>query len=92
MSPLEQRIVKFVGNVQGVGFRFTTCRLAGAFEVTGSVRNCLDGSVECTVEGPRDEIARFLQAMEDRMGYFIRNRTETPAPYSGRFNGFSVTY
>ena len=88
----EQRIVKFAGNVQGVGFRFTTCRLAGSFDVTGSVRNCPDGSVECIVEGEPDEIAAFVQALEDQMGHFIRDRAEVTAPYSGRFHAFGVVY
>jgi len=88
----EQRIIRFAGNVQGVGFRFTTCRLAGSFDVTGSVRNCPDGSVECIVEGAPDEIVAFLQALEDRMGHFIRNRTEVSAPYTGRFRAFGVVY
>jgi len=88
----EQRIIRFSGNVQGVGFRFTTCRLAGSFDVTGSVRNCSDGSVECIVEGAPDEIAAFLQALEDQMGYFIRDRSEVSAPHTGRFHGFGVMY
>ena len=88
----EQRIIRFVGSVQGVGFRFTTCRVAGSFDVTGSVRNCPDGGVECIVEGRPDEIAAFLQALEDQMGHFIRNRTEVSAPHTGRFHGFGVAY
>ena len=88
----EQRIIRFAGSVQGVGFRFTTCRVAGAFDVTGSVRNCSDGSVECIVEGTPDEIVAFLHAMEDQMGHFIRSRTEASAPYTGRFHGFGVAY
>jgi len=88
----QQRIVRFAGNVQGVGFRFTTCRIAGGFDVTGTVRNCVDGSVELVVEGDRGEVASFLQSLEGRMGHFIRNRTETEAPFTGRFNGFSVSY
>ena len=88
----EQRIIKFVGQVQGVGFRFTTCRVAGAFDVTGSVRNCADGSVECIVEGSIDEIEPFLLALDDQMGRFIRSRTEVTAPYSGRYHAFGVAY
>ena len=88
----EQRIIRFVGNVQGVGFRFTTCRLAESFDVTGSVRNCSDGSVECIVEGTPDEIAAFLEALEDRLGHFIRDRSQVSAPHTGRFHGFAVAY
>ena len=88
----EQRIIRFAGHVQGVGFRFNTCRAAGAFDVTGTVRNCPDGAVECVVEGESDEIAAFLQALDDRMGYSIHSRTEASAPYIGRFHAFGVAY
>jgi len=87
----EQRIIRFVGNVQGVGFRFTTYRAAGAFDVTGTVRNCVDGSVECIVEGAADEIDAFVAAVEDRLSHYIRGRTEATAPYSGRFRSFEIT-
>jgi hypothetical protein len=40
---LERREVLYEGNVQGVGFRFTTNRVAGRFDVAGYVRNLPDG-------------------------------------------------
>jgi len=88
----EQRIVIFKGNVQGVGFRYTACRLAAGLAVTGAVRNCADGSVECVVEGDAAEIDTFLQDLSDRMGGYIRKRTEQTAPASGRFDSFGVGY
>ena len=57
---LEQRIVNFFGTVQGVGFRYTTCRTARRYEVTGTVRNLPDGRVECVVEGEATEISDGL--------------------------------
>ena len=88
----EQRIIRFVGDVQGVGFRFTTCRISGSFDVTGSVRNCSDGSVECAAEGDRAEIDAFLAELEDRMRGYIRGRTQQTAPCSGQFGGFGMRY
>jgi acylphosphatase len=41
----------YSGNVQGVGFRYTTKTVATGFEVTGTVRNLLDGRVELIAEG-----------------------------------------
>ncbi|MBT3201081.1 MAG: acylphosphatase [Phycisphaerales bacterium] len=88
----EQRIIRFVGHVQGVGFRYNTRRLAGSFDVTGSVRNLPDGSVECITEGDSSEIDAFLTAIDERLGYFIHERTEAVAPYSGLFASFDVTF
>ena len=91
-SMAEQRIVIFKGRVQGVGFRYTACRVAGSFDVTGTVRNCPDGSVACVVEGERAEIDAFLNELSEAMGNYIRQRGEQTAPASGRFNSFGVTY
>ena len=48
---IERRIVHYTGRVQGVGFRFTTCRLAESFAVAGRVKNLPDGRVRVVVEG-----------------------------------------
>ena len=55
------------GQVQGVGFRRRTFRLAQAFSITGFVRNCDDGTVELEVEGEAVEMTRFLAAIAAEM-------------------------
>ena len=51
------------GRVQGVGFRWWTCRQATGSGIRGTVRNLPDGSVEVRAAGPDDELARFLEAI-----------------------------
>lgn len=87
-----QRTVYFGGHVQGVGFRYTTCRIAGGFDVTGTVRNLPDGRVECVVEGQAAEVDAFLDAVGERMGGFIYEQTQSDAPHSGRYASFGVRY
>ena len=89
---MQQRIVLFVGQVQGVGFRFTAHRVAGKFNVTGYVRNLPDGRVECLIEGEADEIDAYLSAVSDRMSGYIEDRTEQVAPATGAFAGFGVRH
>jgi len=51
------------GQVQGVGFRYTTRRVAQESGVAGWVRNLPDGSVEVWAQGPAaavDQMNRFL--------------------------------
>ena len=43
--------VLYSGHVQGVGFRYSVKSLAPGFEVTGTIRNLLDGRVELLAEG-----------------------------------------
>ena len=51
------------GRVQGVGFRWWTCRQATGAGIRGTVRNLPDGSVEVRAAGPGDALARFLEAL-----------------------------
>jgi len=88
----EQQIVHFFGRVQGVGFRWTACRVAADCEVTGYVRNLPDGSVECLIEGDSAEIEAFLGRLCDQMGGYISKHSKQKAPYSGQFEDFGVRF
>ena len=88
----EQRIVTFRGNVQGVGFRFTACRVAEAHDITGYVRNLPDGSVQVVVEGDSPRINAFLADLEERMSGYICGRSQQIAPASGRYTSFGVKF
>lgn len=87
-----QKRAQFHGHVQGVGFRFTTARAAGGYDVTGYVKNCPDGSVECLAEGQADEVNAFLQDVRDKMGGYIHDVKFQSAPASGRYRSFDVTF
>jgi acylphosphatase len=89
---LQQRTIRFYGDVQGVGFRYTACRAAGGHDVTGYVRNMPDGSVECLVEGEAAEIDAFLESLVRAMARHIQRRAEQAAPHTGRFTSFGVEY
>lgn len=82
--------VLFEGTVQGVGFRYTSRSCARGFQVTGYVRNMRDGRVELVAEGREDELQRFVDAIQDRMGGYIRGREVIPGPATGEFDGFGV--
>jgi len=88
----EQRIVRYTGDVQGVGFRFTACRVAGHYAVTGTARNCSDGSVECVVEGEKAEIDAFLAQLADAMAAYIHGQSQQTAPFSGHYQSFGVAF
>lgn len=90
--PQEQRIVHFVGDVQGVGFRYTAVRVGEQFGIGGYVRNLPDGSVECLVEGDAGQIDQFLAALGEQMSYFIRKQTQQTAPFTGRYHSFGIKF
>ena len=83
--------VHYEGRVQGVGFRYTTKRVALEFEVTGTVRNLPDGRVELNVEGEREELEAFRSAVRDAgLSGFIRKETENWAEATNEFRGFEI--
>ena len=88
----EQRAITFTGQVQGVGFRYTTCRIASRFDVTGYVKNLPDGRFECVVEGRPAEIDAFLDEIGAAYEGYIRERDDRTDAPSGRFAGFDVRY
>jgi acylphosphatase len=88
----QQREVYYLGTVQGVGFRYTTRRIASRFLVTGYVRNLPDGRVLVVAEGAADELDRFFEAIRAYLGDHIRDASETVCPASGRFERFDIRF
>jgi len=83
--------VLYSGRVQGVGFRYQTKRQATGFEVSGTVRNLLDGRVELVAEGERSELEEFRKAIREcGLGPMIRNEDVTWAEATGGFRGFEI--
>lgn len=81
----------YTGRVQGVGFRYTVKTVALGFEVTGTVRNLPDGRVELTVEGAREELEAFRQAIRDSgLEGFIRDEQVAWPSATGEFRGFEI--
>ena len=58
--------VIYSGRVHGVGFRYTAKMTARGFDVTGTVRNLSDGTVELIAEGARPELEAFREAVRMR--------------------------
>ena len=71
-STREQREIYFQGRVQGVGFRYTTRRIAAQFDVAGYVQNLPDGRVFLVAVGEPAELDRFVQAIDIQLGRYIR--------------------
>lgn len=88
-----QRInVRFVGHVQGVGFRYTTVGIAQRYAVSGSVRNLPDGGVRIIAEGEAAELDLFLGEVQQTFSGQIREALMDRQPASGEFTGFAICY
>lgn len=83
--------VFYEGNVQGVGFRWTVRNIAKGFDVTGWIRNLLDGRVEMEASGEQDEVCAFLKAiMESELRAHIRKQSETQLAEAVEARGFEI--
>ena len=74
---IQLRVV-YHGRVQGVGFRYTTNRIARGFPVSGSVCNLADGTVELIVAGETGQVRAFLAAIADAFDGNITLADEQP--------------
>lgn len=92
MAEHERCHVFYAGNVQGVGFRYTTNRIASNHAVTGYVQNLSDGRVELLAEGPPAELRAFLREIEDTMHGNIREAQVDRRPATGEFQRFEVRH
>jgi len=82
----------FSGSVQGVGFRFTTERIARQFPVAGFVRNLPGGKVELVAEGEERSVKEFLGAVQEAFREYIRSvDTRWGNPSSG-YEGFGIKF
>ena len=83
----------FNGTVQGVGFRYTTQRLAGRFPVTGFVRNLSDGRVELVAEGEETKLQDFLAAIrQSQLAGHIQGTEAEWAAATLEFKEFGVRF
>lgn len=86
-------VVTVSGRVQGVGFRYSTQRLALGLGLEGWVSNRPDGTVSTWAQGNKDAVGRFLRFLEEgppaaRVTSIDMN---VVAPDPG-VSGFSVRY
>src|SRR5579859_6599364 len=92
--PMEKRLrmrVFYSGRVQGVGFRYNAKSVAAGFEVTGTVRNLLDGRVELVAEGSREELEAFRAGIRDSgMAGFVKDEAVTWSDAQNDLRGFEI--
>jgi len=82
----------FKGRVQGVGFRFTTERIASRYGIVGWVRNNADGTVEVVAEGEKEKLNLFSGDIENYFKSYISGCSREISPATGEFKDFRITF
>jgi len=92
-STQKQLCARFSGRVQGVGFRFTVCRIAENYNVTGFVRNLSNGDVELVAEGTETELTTFFSDIRNSQlkRYIVQDRLDWKTA-TGKFDRFGVSF
>jgi acylphosphatase len=91
-DPAVRCDVIFRGQVQGVGFRYTTNIVAKSFPVTGYVMNLRDGTVRLVAEGTRASVSKLIQRVEGELGSYITDKNATWGRATGEFPAFGVRH
>mgnify|MGYP001823730796 CR=1 FL=1 len=91
-DPRQRLLVYFSGRVQGVGFRYTTRRVASEFPVSGYVRNLVDGRVEVVAEGSRQTVKSFVDRINEVMKMNIDHCDIHRSEASGEFDNFEIRH
>ncbi|MBR3234299.1 MAG: acylphosphatase [Atopobiaceae bacterium] len=88
--------MRFVGEVQGVGFRWTARRVAQELGLSGWVRNEPDGSVSMELQGRSADIACFFTLFDrSYANYPIRyviDEKDDIKPHEGEKGPFMVRF
>ena len=91
---LIRRRYRYVGQVQGVGFRWTSQHIAGSLGITGWVRNEDDGSVTLVLQGTQDQLGAFATKLAENLAryarYTVSDREDEPIVSSEK--DFRVKY
>jgi len=91
MALKECKLV-FSGRVQGVGFRYTTHRIARDYPINGYVKNMRNGTVECLVSGEESDVDNFIGKVQELMSDNILKCDLEILNYSGSYKDFSIQF
>jgi acylphosphatase len=86
----DRRTIHFAGQVQGVGFRYTTTAIAQNHAVQGFVQNLPDGRVLLVAEGTTPELNAFLDEVRQRLGRYVRQELTDKSAPTGEFTQFET--
>lgn len=64
-EPLRRLRLRFVGEVQGVGFRWNSANVARELGLTGWVKNEDNGSVSMELQGAQSHVGAFFSHLLD---------------------------
>lgn len=81
------------GRVQMVGFRWFAYQWAGDFDLSGWVKNNIDGTVEIEVEGKKSRIESFIKEMKTGPRYALVDNVDLNwNPFLNEYRSFEIRH
>jgi acylphosphatase len=78
------------GRVQGVGFRYFTCRVARDLRIKGWVKNLQNGEVEIHAESDSETMTRFLERIKSGPSFAFVEDVEVSEVPPENYPDFSI--
>lgn len=91
MERIAKQVV-FRGRVQGVGFRYTTQRIARRYDLTGYVKNLPDGTVQALLQGTKANVQACIDEIQDAFGGYVRDLQSVDQPVNPQYHDFRITF
>jgi acylphosphatase len=92
MMQFENTTVRviFLGSVQGIGFRYTAVQHATELQISGTVRNLSNGSVELIAQGSKACIDKLIAHLHTNFKEYITASDMQHLPASSSYQDFRV--
>ncbi|MDZ7722413.1 MAG: acylphosphatase [candidate division KSB1 bacterium] len=86
---MERANITVSGRVQGVGFRFFVTQKARDLNISGTVKNEMNGTVSVNAEGEKDNIEQFIVHLYQGPSMARVDDIDTQwVEYTGKYQGF----
>ena len=80
------------GNVQGVGFRYSTKNIANSLGVKGFVKNLYNGDVYIEAEGNKVQLQHFIEWCRKGSSYSNVHEVKIEEDALKEFTQFKISY
>lgn len=85
--------IAFQGRVQKVGFRWTVVDVAQRLGLVGTVQNLPDGTVSAIVQGEKEAVLSFIDALKNEPGaHKITNVSLAEQEGKAAFSDFTIKH
>ena len=85
--------VVYEGRVQGVFFRANAKKCADSLDVTGWVKNTIDGNVEALFEGDEGKVRQVVDLCAEKQPFAkVSSKKVDYSSATGEFEDFSIRY